>query len=150
VTNNAFLIKIIPPEGYNVYRLHFSRTLAIAIAVGFLALLGAALGFHAWQLHLAEEDVQALQALTAAQHAKLQAIDRQALLVHEAMLDEVVDARAGIVIGDGETAQADRLGLLHHRFRLRHAIRREARMAVKIDLELHVERTRIYGRGGWK
>jgi murein DD-endopeptidase MepM/ murein hydrolase activator NlpD len=78
VTNNAFLIKIIPPEGYNVYRLHVSRTLAIAVAVGFVALLGAALGFHAWQLHLAEQDVQALQALTTAQHEKLQAIDRQA------------------------------------------------------------------------
>jgi murein DD-endopeptidase MepM/ murein hydrolase activator NlpD len=78
VTNNAFLIKIIPPEGYNVYRLHFSRTMAIAVAVGFVALLGAALGFHAWQLHLAEQDVQALQAITAAQHEKLQAIDRQA------------------------------------------------------------------------
>jgi murein DD-endopeptidase MepM/ murein hydrolase activator NlpD len=78
VTNNAFLIKIIPPEGYNVYRLHFSRTMAIAVAVGFVALIGAALGFHAWQLHLAEQDVQALQAITTAQHEKLQAIDRQA------------------------------------------------------------------------
>ena len=78
MTNNAFLIKIIPPEGYNVYRLHFSRTLAIAVAVGLVALLGAALGFHAWQLHRAEQDVQALRAITAAQHEKLQAIDRQA------------------------------------------------------------------------
>ena len=78
MTNNAFLIKIIPPEGYNVYRLHFSRTLAIVIALGFVALLGAALGFHAWQLHLAEDDVRALQAITSAQHEKLQAIDRQA------------------------------------------------------------------------
>jgi murein DD-endopeptidase MepM/ murein hydrolase activator NlpD len=76
--NNAFLIKIIPPEGYNVYRLHFSRTLAVAVAMGFVALLGAALGFHAWQLHLAENDVRALQAITAAQHEKIQAIDRQA------------------------------------------------------------------------
>ena len=78
MTNNAFLIKIIPPEGYNVYRLHFSRTLAIAVAAAFAALLGAALGLHAWQLHLAENDVRALQAQNAAQHDKLQAIDRQA------------------------------------------------------------------------
>jgi murein DD-endopeptidase MepM/ murein hydrolase activator NlpD len=78
VTNNAFLIKIIPPEGYNVYRLHCSRTLAIAILVGFVALIGAGLGVHAWQLHLAEQDVQALQAITVSQHEKLQAIDRQA------------------------------------------------------------------------
>lgn len=78
MTNNAFLIKIIPPEGYNVYRLHCSRALAIAILVGFVALIGAALGVHAWQLHLAEQDVQALQAITVSQHEKLQAIDRQA------------------------------------------------------------------------
>jgi murein DD-endopeptidase MepM/ murein hydrolase activator NlpD len=78
VTNNAFLIKIIPPEGYNVYRLHVSRTLAVAIVIGFVALIGTALGVHAWQLHLAENDVRALQAITTAQHEKLQAIDRQA------------------------------------------------------------------------
>jgi murein DD-endopeptidase MepM/ murein hydrolase activator NlpD len=78
VTNNAFLIKIIPPEGYNVYRLHFSRTTAVAIALALVALLAGALGVHAWQLHLAEDDVRALQATTTAQSEKLQAIDLQA------------------------------------------------------------------------
>ena len=78
MTDNAFLIKIIPPEGYNVYRLHVSRTMAVAVLLAFVAVVGAALGFHAWQLHLAENDVQALQAITASQHEKLQAIDRQA------------------------------------------------------------------------
>lgn len=78
MTNNAFLIKIIPPEGYNVYRLHVSRTIAVVIVFALVAFVGAALGFHAWQLHLAEQDVQALQAITASQHEKLQAIDRQA------------------------------------------------------------------------
>ncbi|HEV8020512.1 MAG TPA: M23 family metallopeptidase [Candidatus Lustribacter sp.] len=78
MTDNAFLIKIIPPEGYNVYRLHVSRTLAVAVLFALVAFVGAALGFHAWQLHLAEDDVQALQAITVSQHEKLQAIDRQA------------------------------------------------------------------------
>jgi murein DD-endopeptidase MepM/ murein hydrolase activator NlpD len=78
VTNNAFLIKIIPPEGYNVYRLHFSRTTAVAIALALVALLAGALGVHAWQLHVAEDDVRALQATTTAQSEKLQAIDLQA------------------------------------------------------------------------
>jgi murein DD-endopeptidase MepM/ murein hydrolase activator NlpD len=78
VTNNAFLIKIIPPEGYNVYRLHFSRTTAVAIALGLVALLAGALGVHAWQLHLAEDNVRALRATTTAQSEKLQAIDLQA------------------------------------------------------------------------
>jgi murein DD-endopeptidase MepM/ murein hydrolase activator NlpD len=78
VTNNAFLIKIIPPEGYNVYRLHVSRTTAIALGLALVALLAGALGVHAWQLHVAEDDVRALQATTTAQRAKLQAIDLQA------------------------------------------------------------------------
>jgi murein DD-endopeptidase MepM/ murein hydrolase activator NlpD len=78
VTNNAFLIKIIPPQGYNVYRLHFSRTMAVAIALALVALVAGALGVHAWQLHLAEDDVRALQATTTAQSAKLQAINQQA------------------------------------------------------------------------
>jgi murein DD-endopeptidase MepM/ murein hydrolase activator NlpD len=78
VTNNAFLIKIIPPEGYNVYRLHFSRTMAVAIVLALVVLVAGALGAHAWQLHLAEDDVRALQATTTAQREKLQAIDHQA------------------------------------------------------------------------
>jgi murein DD-endopeptidase MepM/ murein hydrolase activator NlpD len=78
VTNSSFLIKIIPPEGYNIYRLHFSRWMAIGVALGLIALLGAALGVHAWQLHLAEDDVKALQATTSAQRDKLQAIAGQA------------------------------------------------------------------------
>ncbi len=78
MTNNAFLIKIIPPEGYNVYRLHFTRTTAVALVLALVAVLGGALGLHAWQLHLAEDDVRALQATTTAQSEKLRAIDSEA------------------------------------------------------------------------
>jgi murein DD-endopeptidase MepM/ murein hydrolase activator NlpD len=78
VTNNAFLIKIIPPQGYNVYRLHLSRTGAAALALGLVLFIAGALGLHAWQLHVAEENVAALQLQAASQGAKLQAIDRQA------------------------------------------------------------------------
>jgi murein DD-endopeptidase MepM/ murein hydrolase activator NlpD len=78
VTNDAFLIKIIPPEGYNVYRLHVSRTLALGLLLGFVALLAGGLGVHAWQLHRAEERVAALQAQATAQRDQLRAIDVQA------------------------------------------------------------------------
>ncbi len=78
MTNNAFLIKIIPPEGYNVYRLHVSRTGAAALALGLVLLIAAALGVHAWQLHVAEENVAALQLQAESQGEKLRAIDRQA------------------------------------------------------------------------
>ena len=78
MTDNAFLIKIIPPQGYNVYRLHVSRWLAVLLGVAFVAAIAGALGFHAWQLHLAEDNVRVLQAQAAAQQSKLQAIDKQA------------------------------------------------------------------------
>jgi murein DD-endopeptidase MepM/ murein hydrolase activator NlpD len=78
VTNNAFLIKIIPPEGYNVYRLHLSRTAAAGIALALILVVAGALGFHAWQLHVAEQNVAELRLQTADQGAKLRAIDKQA------------------------------------------------------------------------
>jgi murein DD-endopeptidase MepM/ murein hydrolase activator NlpD len=78
MTNRSFLIKIIPPEGYNVYRLHVSRAgLAALVAAVAVVILGG-LGLHAWQLHLAENDVRALRLQTAAQRDQLGAIDREA------------------------------------------------------------------------
>ncbi len=78
MTNESFLIKIIPPQGYNVYRLHFSRAGLIALLVALVGLVLGALGLHAWQLHAAENDVRALQEQTAAQRVELRAIDREA------------------------------------------------------------------------
>lgn len=73
----AFLVKIIPPSGYSVYRLAFTyRHLAALAALAILVLLGA-LGIHTYQLRVAEANVRALQELTAQQHAQLEAIDRQ-------------------------------------------------------------------------
>ena len=74
----TFMVKIIPPTGYSVYRLAFTRRhLAAAAAALLIALLGAA-GIHSWQLRVADSNVRALQALTAEQQAKLQSIDKQA------------------------------------------------------------------------
>jgi murein DD-endopeptidase MepM/ murein hydrolase activator NlpD len=102
VTNNAFLIKIIPPEGYNVYRIHFSRTTAIAIALALVALLAGALGVHAWQLHLAEDDVRALQATTTAQSEKLRVIDLQAAALAGQLRDiQVQDNEIRHLLGVG-------------------------------------------------
>ena len=78
MNDGAFLIKIIPPEGYNVYRLHVSRALALGVLLGFVAFVAGGLGMHAWQLHLAEERVAALQAQATAQRDQLHAIDVQA------------------------------------------------------------------------
>jgi murein DD-endopeptidase MepM/ murein hydrolase activator NlpD len=78
VTNRSFLIKIIPPEGYDVYRLHLSRTALAGFVIGLVALVIGALGLHAWQLHAAENDVRALQEQAAAQRTQLDGIDREA------------------------------------------------------------------------
>ncbi|GAC1579376.1 MAG: M23 family metallopeptidase [Candidatus Elarobacter sp.] len=75
---NAFLVKIIPPSGYSVYRLAFTRRHLAAAAVALLVALIGAAGFHGYQLHAAEQNVQALQTLTTEQQSKLRAIDRQA------------------------------------------------------------------------
>jgi murein DD-endopeptidase MepM/ murein hydrolase activator NlpD len=74
----TFLIKIIPPSGYSVYRLAFTRrhlaTAGIALLFASLALVG----IHSWQLRNAEANVRALQAVTSEQQTKLQTIDKQA------------------------------------------------------------------------
>jgi murein DD-endopeptidase MepM/ murein hydrolase activator NlpD len=74
----AFLVKIIPPSGYGVYRMAFTRR-HVAMLGGVLLLISLGLiFFHSWQLRNAETNVRALQSLTAEQQTKLQTIDKQA------------------------------------------------------------------------
>jgi murein DD-endopeptidase MepM/ murein hydrolase activator NlpD len=78
MNTKTFLIKIIPPSGYSVYRIAFTRRhLWLILATAVVALLGA-VGVHTYQLRRAEYDVEALQALTTRQETKLQTIDKQA------------------------------------------------------------------------
>jgi murein DD-endopeptidase MepM/ murein hydrolase activator NlpD len=74
----TFLLKIIPPDGYSVYKIAFTRrhlaTLGMLMVIASLA----AIGFHTYQLHVAAADVRALQSLTAEQQTKLRTIDKQA------------------------------------------------------------------------
>lgn len=74
----TFLVKIIPPDGYSVYRIAFTRRHVAALAALLVLLLIAAAGVHTWQLHEAEANVRALQTLTADQQSQLKAIDAQA------------------------------------------------------------------------
>ena len=74
----TFLLKIIPPDGYSVYRLAFTRRHLALLGVLMLIASVAAVGFHTYQLHVAETNVRALQTLTAEQQTKLQTIDKQA------------------------------------------------------------------------
>ena len=74
----TFLVKIIPPDGYSVYRLAFTRRHLIALASVVAIALLAAVGVHTYQLHQASADVRALQALTTQQQSQLKSIDTQA------------------------------------------------------------------------
>ncbi len=72
-----FRVKIIPPRGSAVYRLHFTRRQIMAALAACVGAVLLAVGYHAYRLHAAESDVQALRALTAQQQQQLQAIVRQ-------------------------------------------------------------------------
>jgi murein DD-endopeptidase MepM/ murein hydrolase activator NlpD len=74
----TFLLKIIPPDGYSVYRLAFTRRHIAMLGMAIMIASLAAVGFHTYQLHVAAADVRALQTLTAEQQTKLQTIDKQA------------------------------------------------------------------------
>lgn len=77
-TKSTFLIKIIPPTGYAVYRLAFTRRhLALAAAALVLVLVGA-VGVHTFELRAAEANLRTLQAVTASQQTQLHSIDQQA------------------------------------------------------------------------
>ncbi len=78
VVRKTFLVKIIPPDGYSVYRVTFTRRHLAAIGAIVIAMLLCAVGIHTYQLKVAEANVNALQALTARQQSQLRQIDSQA------------------------------------------------------------------------
>jgi murein DD-endopeptidase MepM/ murein hydrolase activator NlpD len=105
VTNGSFLIKIIPPEGYNVYRLHVSRAAVAGAFAAIVLLVLGGLGIHAWQLHIAEENVRVLQAQASVQAAKLGEIDRQAdALATQLRLLQAQSAEIRRLLGHGAPA----------------------------------------------
>ena len=75
---NAYLVKIVPPFGYRVFRLEFTRR-HIVFALAFAAaVLGGVAGYYVWTLRHAEASVGALRSLTSDQRDRLQKIDAQA------------------------------------------------------------------------
>ena len=74
----AFLIKIIPPGGTSVYRVHFTRQHMAIAGILVLALLLGAAGMHTYQLRAAEVRLHEMEALTQMQREKLGTIDREA------------------------------------------------------------------------
>jgi murein DD-endopeptidase MepM/ murein hydrolase activator NlpD len=80
---NGYLVKIVPPFGYRVFRVEFSR---LHVFAAILLVLGTAAGFggyYVWTLRHAENRVSELRHLTDDQHTKLQTIDSQAAELDE-------------------------------------------------------------------
>ncbi len=72
-----YLIKIIPPKGYSVYRIEFARRHIIGVVLFALLAVGGAAGTHWYQLHAAQEEAARLAAVAAEQQAALATIDEQ-------------------------------------------------------------------------
>ena len=101
----TFLVKIIPPHGNSVYRVHFTKGHLAAAAAGVLLAVLTAIGYHAYRLRAAETDVRALQALTARQQSELQTIDRQAdALAAQLRAVQRQNAEIKRLIGGGKTS----------------------------------------------
>jgi len=72
-----YFVKIVPARGDRIHRLEITRRhIVVGVCALLVGILGA-LGLHAFQLYDAKTQLNALQALTAAQSQRLRAIDAQ-------------------------------------------------------------------------
>ena len=73
----GFVVKIIPPEGYSVYRLHFTRQHLIALGVMCAVALLAVITVYGLQIAGANARVADLQAQREAQQQRLETVESQ-------------------------------------------------------------------------
>jgi murein DD-endopeptidase MepM/ murein hydrolase activator NlpD len=98
---NSYLIKIVPPVGYRVFRVEFSRRHILCWAALFLVALGGIGGYYVWTLQHAEARVSELRFLTEDQRDRLQKIDSQAAeLENELRAYELQSEQIRKMIGD--------------------------------------------------
>jgi len=99
--NKHYLIKIVPPVGYRVFRLEFSRRDVLAVALTLALVLGGAGGYYVWTLRHAEQRVSELRFVTEDQRDQLQKIDSQAAeLENELRAYELQSEQIRKMIGD--------------------------------------------------
>jgi murein DD-endopeptidase MepM/ murein hydrolase activator NlpD len=74
----SYLVKIVPPWGYRVFRLEFTaRRMAFSAVIAAVCAGGIGGGYY-YRLHHAESRVGELRSLTQEQHERLQKIDAEA------------------------------------------------------------------------
>jgi murein DD-endopeptidase MepM/ murein hydrolase activator NlpD len=99
---NGYLVKIVPPVGYRVFRAEFSRrhiALVLSVLVGVLGSVG---GYYVWTIDHAQARVDQLRSLTDDQRDRLEQIDAQAAeLDNELHALEQQNDRIRNMIGDG-------------------------------------------------
>ena len=98
---NSYLVKIVPPFGYRVFRVEFSRRHILCLTALLLATLGGIGGYYVWTLQHAEARVSELRFLTEGQRDQLQKIDSQAAeLENELKAYELQSEQIRKMIGD--------------------------------------------------
>jgi murein DD-endopeptidase MepM/ murein hydrolase activator NlpD len=73
-----YLIKIVPPWGYRVFRLRFTPPQIALAALTLVLIFGGTGGYYAWQMHHAEAKVGELRNAADEQRRKLERIDAEA------------------------------------------------------------------------
>jgi murein DD-endopeptidase MepM/ murein hydrolase activator NlpD len=105
---NGYLIKIVPPFGYRVFRLEFSRRHIVFLAIALSALVAGFGAYYFWTINHAERRVNELRALTEDQRSRLRTIDSQAAELDEELRSmEKQNAEIRRMIGErgGDTAR---------------------------------------------
>jgi len=77
MNHSDFLVKIIPPQGYSVYRMRVTRGHLVTLLASLALVVLGAIGVHTLQLHAAQANIAELEAQKSAQQHKLDAMDAQ-------------------------------------------------------------------------
>jgi len=100
---SGYLVKIVPPAGYRVFRLEFSRRHIVALVVAVALAVAAVGGYYIWTLQHAEGRVAELRSLTDDQRAQLQRLDSQAAALDDQLRAmQVQNAEIRRLIGERE------------------------------------------------
>lgn len=76
-----YLVKIIPPKGYRIYRFEFAWRHVTALAAALVVVLLAGLTVHVYQLWAADTAVAHLRSIADQQRAKLDAMNAEAAAI---------------------------------------------------------------------